>query len=45
MSQPKHIVGIDLGTTNTVVTFAALSAVEEDKPKIEIFPLLQEFAH
>ncbi len=44
MSQPKNIVGIDLGTTNTVVTFAALSAVEDDKPKIEIFPLLQEFA-
>lgn len=44
MSQPKFIVGIDLGTTNIVVTSAPLTAVEDEKPEIRIFPVLQEFA-
>jgi len=44
MSQPKNIVGIDLGTTNIVVTTSSLSAVEDEIPNIEIFPILQEFA-
>lgn len=44
MSQPKNIVGIDLGTTKVVLTYAKMPASEEDKPAIELFPLLQEFA-
>lgn len=44
MSQPKNIVGIDLGTTNTVVTYASLAALEDENPKVEVFPLVQEFA-
>jgi hypothetical protein len=44
MSQPKSIVGIDLGTTNTVVTHAALADLEKDHPKVDIFPIVQELA-
>jgi Ethanolamine utilization protein EutJ (predicted chaperonin) len=44
MSQAKYIVGIDLGTTNTVVTYTPLNAVPEEKPVVEIFPVVQEFA-
>lgn len=44
MSQPKSIVGIDLGTTNTVVTHVPINAVEDEAPQIDIFPVLQEFA-
>jgi molecular chaperone DnaK (HSP70) len=45
MAKAKHIVGIDLGTTNIVVTSTSLAAAEsEEKPEISIFPLLQEQA-
>ena len=44
MSQAKSIVGIDLGTTNTVVTHVPINAGEDEAPKIELFPVLQEFA-
>ncbi|MBF0498820.1 MAG: Hsp70 family protein [Candidatus Riflebacteria bacterium] len=44
MSQAKSIVGIDLGTTNTVVTHTTISAAEDKKPEIKVFPLIQEFA-
>lgn len=45
MAKAKYIVGIDLGTTNIVVTSTALAAAEsEEKPEISIFPILQEQA-
>ncbi|MFZ2956300.1 MAG: Hsp70 family protein [Candidatus Ozemobacteraceae bacterium] len=44
MSQPKSIVGIDLGTTNTVITQTAVAVAEDEKPEINIFPVIQEFA-
>ena len=45
MAKAKFIVGIDLGTTNIVVTSTPLSAAEsEEKPEISIFPIMQEQA-
>ncbi len=44
MSAAKHLVGIDLGTTNTVVTTVPLASVEDEKPELRVFPVLQEFA-
>ena len=45
MAKAKYIVGIDLGTTNIVVTSALVSDSEkEEKPDISIFPILQEQA-
>lgn len=40
MSSPRFLVGIDLGTTNTVVAFCELSDALEQAP-IEIFPVDQ----
>ncbi|MBF0547660.1 MAG: Hsp70 family protein [Candidatus Riflebacteria bacterium] len=40
----KYVVGIDLGTTNTVVNYVQIDSVEEEHPKIETFSILQEFA-
>lgn len=45
MAKPKYIVGIDLGTTNVVVSSALIAAAEsEEKPEISLFPLIQEQA-
>ncbi len=44
MSEPKYIVGIDLGTTNITVNEVAVAALEDEKPVVEAFPILQEFA-
>lgn len=44
MSQAKNIIGIDLGTTNIVVTHAPVADSESDKPEVATFPVLQEFA-
>ncbi len=45
MAKAKYIVGIDLGTTNIVVSSAAVAAAEaEEAPEINLFPLLQEQA-
>ncbi|NLI75615.1 MAG: Hsp70 family protein [Candidatus Riflebacteria bacterium] len=44
MSEPKYIVGIDLGTTNITVNEVAVAALEDEKPAVEAFPVLQEFA-
>lgn len=45
MAKAKYIVGIDLGTTNIVVTSTMLAAAEsEEKPEIKIFPIIQELA-
>ncbi|HNW34757.1 MAG TPA: Hsp70 family protein, partial [Candidatus Ozemobacteraceae bacterium] len=44
MSQAKSIVGIDLGTTNIVVTHAPVADSGSEKPSVEKFPVLQEFA-
>ena len=45
MAKPKYIVGIDLGTTNTVLTYTALSDIGNDNEvQINTFPILQELA-
>ncbi|MFZ5951486.1 MAG: Hsp70 family protein [Candidatus Rifleibacteriota bacterium] len=45
MAKAKYIVGIDLGTTNIVVTSTPLAAAEsEEKPEIGLFPIVQELA-
>ncbi|GAB4266909.1 MAG: Hsp70 family protein [Candidatus Rifleibacteriota bacterium] len=45
MAKAKYIVGIDLGTTNVVVSSALISAAEsEEKPELTLFPILQEQA-
>lgn len=45
MAQAKNIVGIDLGTTNIVVTTVDLAAAQAEEPAlIKIVPVLQEFA-
>ena len=41
MPQPKYIVGIDLGTTNSVVAYAPTEAAEGQTPEIRIFPVSQ----
>jgi molecular chaperone DnaK (HSP70) len=45
MAKAKYIVGIDLGTTNIVVSSAAIAAAQaEEAPEISLFPILQEQA-
>lgn len=45
MGKPKFLVGIDLGTTNNVVTYTPLTAATSDAPaEIKLFPLIQEQA-
>lgn len=45
MAEPKYIVGIDLGTTNIVVGYAALSEGDEaEKAEIKLAPIVQELA-
>ena len=45
MGKPKYIVGIDLGTTNVVVTYSLLADINSEEPtEIKMFPILQELA-
>lgn len=45
MAKTKYLVGIDLGTTNTVVTWTPISAAEAETPaEINLFSLVQEQA-
>jgi hypothetical protein len=45
MAKPKYIVGIDLGTTNVVVSSALIAKADsEEEQKLTIFPILQEQA-
>ncbi len=45
MGKPKYIVGIDLGTTNVVVTHAPIAAAEsEEAIDISTFSIVQELA-
>ena len=41
MSDPKYIVGIDLGTTHCVLAYAAVQTSEDEKPSIQVFPIAQ----
>lgn len=43
MAKTKYLVGIDLGTTNNVVTYTPISAAESEVPaEISLFPIVQE---
>lgn len=44
MSEAKFIVGIDLGTTNTVVTYAPVNLKDGENHNIKFFPIVQEFS-
>ncbi len=44
MRAPRYIVGIDLGTTNTVVAFAESKIEKGEAPHIKIFPIAQVVA-
>lgn len=45
MTKAKYIVGIDLGTTNVVVSYTPLKSAEEDSAdELSLFPILQEQA-
>lgn len=45
MAKAKYLVGIDLGTTNIVVSYTPVSAVEAETPApITLLPLVQELA-
>lgn len=45
MAKTKYLVGIDLGTTNTVVTHTPIAAATAESPaEISLFPLVQEQA-
>lgn len=45
MAKTKYLVGIDLGTTNNVVTYTPISAAESETPaEISLFPIVQEQA-
>lgn len=45
MAKAKYIVGIDLGTTNTVLTYTSLADISAEKEtEILTFPILQELA-
>lgn len=41
MSDPRYIIGIDLGTTHCVLASVAVQASEEEEPRIQIFPIAQ----
>jgi molecular chaperone DnaK (HSP70) len=41
MTAPAYIVGIDLGTTNTVVAYAAITDDVQGSPEINLFPITQ----
>ena len=44
MAKPKYVVGIDLGTTNIVASYAPLAFKEDEKPDINLAPIAQELA-
>ncbi len=45
MAKAKYIVGIDLGTTNIVLSYAPLAAGSSDEPaRISLLPIIQELA-
>ncbi len=45
MAKAKYIVGIDLGTTNVVLSYAPLAAAEGEEPaQISLLPIIQELA-
>ncbi len=45
MAKAKYMVGIDLGTTNIVVSYSELTTNDDAAdPLIELFPILQEQA-
>lgn len=41
MAEPVYIIGIDLGTTNSVVSFAEIKTLADEKPDIKIFEIPQ----
>lgn len=41
MSDPKFIVGIDLGTTHCVVAYTRADVAEDEKPELQVFSILQ----
>jgi hypothetical protein len=41
LSEPKYIIGIDLGTTNSVVAYAEAGIEEDKEPAIRIFEIPQ----
>lgn len=41
MSDPKFIVGIDLGTTHCVVAYTRADLAEDEKPRIQLFSIPQ----
>ncbi len=44
MSPSRYIVGIDLGTTHSVVAYAPFPETEDAHPEIRVFPVLQTVA-
>ena len=38
---PKYIIGIDLGTTHTVMTYTTVPASGDEDPVISVFPVPQ----
>ena len=41
MTHPQYIVGIDLGTTNTVMAYTQIPDSDSEKNRITLFPLPQ----
>lgn len=41
LKEPKYIIGIDLGTTNSVLAYTGTEAAEGEEPRISVFPALQ----
>ncbi|RJR30182.1 MAG: Hsp70 family protein [Desulfobacteraceae bacterium] len=41
MKEPKYIIGIDLGTTNSVLAYTGSQVPEGEEPRISVFPALQ----
>ena len=41
MTTPKYIVGIDLGTTHTVLAYTAADLADDEQPEIRLFDIPQ----
>jgi hypothetical protein len=41
LSEPQYIIGIDLGTTHSVLAYVPSRALEEEEPSIHVFPVPQ----
>ncbi len=41
MSDPQYIIGIDLGTTHSVLAYTAAQTPEDEEPRIQVFPIPQ----